>query len=121
MIIEEFPLESMRIQTVVRETVDEFIKRRVGYHHDIYPRWCHGLLVYFEVPEPSEYVQKMQYEKNTLIVDNLIYAKMPKYEKLLTHPDTNAKAVVLDMSGVRFYDEVTNWLLDRENDDADAE
>lgn len=106
--------EKLIIFDMFESTLDNFKDSYIHNGSSIHPKWAGGYLLYFTVPQDTDYVQKREIEEKTITWNYLEYVKMPKYEWKLKNIKNNCEILVHNMDKNPFFEDVVKFIRDKD-------
>lgn len=106
-------IEKLIILNLFETILEKFKESYIYVGSTVHPKWVNGYLLYFSALEDTDYHQKMQAEKKTMIWDYLEYVKLEKFEEIIKNSDANASIRVHDLSASPFFADLVKFLRGR--------
>lgn len=113
--IDSQPYEKLVIYNITKTTKEKFLTDHVYIGNNNVPKWADGYLIYFYVPSDTEFIQKMEHEKHTLIWTALEYCEMKTHEPIIKNGKDNSGCRVTDMTNDNTFKALVRFLKERDS------
>ena len=100
--VEFQPVRKVIVHEALKQSFDEFVRKQaIPQLPNIPPltaRWVDGVIFVFNAMQPTPEMVNERVRDGIIHWDFIIFAEMPEFQDMVTHPDTHAQLRVSDNS-----------------------
>lgn len=99
--VEYQPIRKIIVHEAIKHTSEEFVRMFAQAKSNTPPqpvRWIDGIIFNYSAMQPTPELINERVRDGVVHWDFIIFAKMPDYQNIVTHPDTQVQLRVIDNS-----------------------
>ncbi len=98
--VEFKPVEKVVVHEALKQSFDEFVRKQAIQQNPNMPpvsaRWVDGVIFVFNAMQPTPEMINERVRDGVVHWDFIIFAEMPDFQEIVTHPDTHIQLRVSD-------------------------
>ena len=98
--VEYKPVQKVVVHEAMKQSFDEFVRKQAVQQPPNLPqvvaRWVDGVIFIFNAMQPTPEMINERVHDGVIHWDFIIFAEMPEFQDIVTHPDTHVQLRVSD-------------------------